>query len=194
MQINRAFLERLDAEKIKNAIYASLGWLSWFDEDFRTRMLWVAFYPYRTADVTVNDVLYMCNKNGWKVAPIIWQYAMDGDADDNGTGDGISYFGVGSKTLDLNGWIGTVDQFENLFDAPVIVLPQIPENTAGVYLVKASPYLFIRSGRSALTKKVGLYYFGSFVKIDNIVGDWGAVAGQKDHYVYLGYTEKLQYM
>lgn len=190
MGINQAFLEHLDEKKVPNGIYASLGWLSWFDDWFRTRPLWVAFYPYRTANVDIDDVIYMCAKNGWKVKPLIWQYAMDGDADDNGTGDGISYFGTSSKTLDLNGWIGSDGQYESLFGQPVIVVPEEPINKAGEYIVKASPYCFIRSGMSAATPKLGLYYTGTKVKIMSAMGDWGSIEGQKQ-YIYLGCLDKI---
>jgi len=146
MAINKAFLERMDELGVKCGIYASLGWLSWFDNWFRDRMLWVAWYPFRTASVDKDDVIYMCRKNGWEVDPIIWQYASDGDQDDNGTSDGKTYFKTELKECDLNGWVGTVDQYSALFGQPVVVTPDdetvIQPEITRVIPVKTSTRIF----------------------------------------------------
>lgn len=195
-EINKAFLERMDALEVKNGIYASIGWISWFDDWFKDRILWGAFYPYRTANVAVADFKYMIKKNGWRGPALIWQYASDGDQDDNGTADGISFFGTSNKFMDLNGWVGTDTEYSELFGKEGVVVPEKPEeppeHEKGLYLINAQPYLFIREKPIAneTSKKVGLYYPGAKVVISSITGDWGLVAGQQQ-YIYLGYAEKI---
>jgi GH25 family lysozyme M1 (1,4-beta-N-acetylmuramidase) len=129
MAINKAFLERMNELGVKVGIYASLGWLSWFDNWFRSFPLWVAWYPFRTASVDKDDVIYMCQKNGWEVDPIIWQYASDGDVDDNGTPDGKTYFKTELKECDLNGWISTEAEYKNIFTSSEI----IPDDETVIY-------------------------------------------------------------
>lgn len=199
----RAFLERLDLLKVKNGIYASLGWLSWFNAWFRTKMLWVAFYPFRTADVDVSDIVFMTRKNGWLVDPVMWQYASDGDQDDNGTSDGVSFFGTSNTKIDLNGWIGTTTQYLDLFGAysnvttplensVVVTPPTVPDHTSGIYQITATPYLFIREKPSADigSNKLGLFYPQTKVSISAITGDWGKITGQ-DGYIYLELAKKV---
>lgn len=143
--INRAFIERMEQLGVKCGIYASLGWLSWFYSWFRNKPLWVAFYPYRTAKVSAEDVIYMCSKNGWLVDPLIWQYASDGDADDNGTADGKT-FGMQYDFLDLNGWVSSGAEYSNLFwneDTPnEVIIP--PMNTRTIPVKTATRTLTLR--------------------------------------------------
>jgi GH25 family lysozyme M1 (1,4-beta-N-acetylmuramidase) len=146
MAINKAFLERMNELGVKVGIYASLGWLSWFDNWFRSFPLWVAWYPFRTASVDKDDVIYMCRKNGWEVDPLIWQYASDGDVDDNGTPDGKTYFKTELKECDLNGWISTEAEYKNIFTSSEIIpddetVTQPVENTR-IIPVKTSTRIF----------------------------------------------------
>lgn len=191
--IARAFLTQMDKlNKKRNGIYCSLGLLSWFSEWFKDRPLWVAWYPYRTVNgLDSSDIIYLVKKQGWKVAPLIWQYASDGDIDDNGSKDGF-IMGMQYDFLDLNGWVGTTDQYAALFGGEVVVTsePEDPENTPGKYQITAQPYLFIREGMSATSNKAGQYYPGAKVNISRIVGDWGLVEGQQ-HFIYMGYAEKI---
>ncbi|HAQ03013.1 TPA: hypothetical protein DCQ22_03930 [Candidatus Nomurabacteria bacterium] len=195
-RINRTFLERLDILKIKNGIYASLGWLSWFWSWFRDRMLWVAWYPFRSADVDADDVIYMCKKNGWIIPPSLWQFAQDGDQDDDGDSDGITWFGTQSSDLDMSGWIGTDAQYIELSGRNSVIVPtpepEEPENAPGHYRITAQPYLFIRANPIAdvTSKKLGQYYPGTEVFVSLVNGDWGMVANQ-NHFIYLGFAEKI---
>ena len=192
--IAKAFLERMDElNKKRNGIYCSLGLLSWFSEWFKDRPLWVAWYPYRSVSgLDSSDIVYLVKKQGWKVAPLIWQYASDGDVDDNGSEDGLS-MGMQYEFLDLNGWVGTPDQYSALFGGPVVVVPTPepePEYIPGKYQITAQPYLFIREGMSATSNKAGRYDPGAKVNISRVSGDWGLVEGQQ-HFIYLGYAEKI---
>jgi GH25 family lysozyme M1 (1,4-beta-N-acetylmuramidase) len=206
MAINKSFLERMNELGVKVGIYASLGWLSWFDNWFRSFPLWVAWYPFRTASVDKDDVIYMCRKNGWEVDPIIWQYASDGDVDDNGTPDGKTIFKTELKEMDLNGWVGTVEQYKQMFlanvetpdpietpDDEVIVIPPTEYIT---YKVTAWPYLFIRKEAKSNASKVGLVYQNKQVNISEVVtGDgsqsngWGKLYGQPG-YMSMNYLIK----
>jgi len=119
----RTFLERMDQlNKKQNGIYCSLGLLSWFDTWFRTRPLWVAWYPYRSVQgLDASDIIYMVEKQGWKVKPIIWQYASDGIVNDDGIKAGKTYFKTQLDEMDLNGWVGTNAQYEQMFSTNVVI-------------------------------------------------------------------------
>lgn len=179
-QIARAFLERMDTlNGKKNGIYCSVGLLSWFWEWFRNRPLWVAWY---NETVTADDVIYSCKRNGWEVAPLIWQYASDGDIDDNGTADGKS-MGMSETFLDLNAWVGTQEQYRAIFGETIDyadddAVTTVTEVTLKEYKVIALPYLYIREQPSPSSKKLGLLYNGSKVIISSISGGWGKLAGQ----------------
>lgn len=180
----RAFLERMDElNGKKNGIYCSLGLLSWFDSWFRDRPLWVAWYPYRTVQgLDASDIIYMVEKQGWRVKPIIWQYASDGDIDDNGTADGKS-MGMSETFLDLNAWVGTQEQYRAIFGETIDyadddAVTTVTEVTLKEYKVIALPYLYIREHPSTSSKKLGLLYNGSRVVISNISDGWGKLYGQ----------------
>ncbi len=121
----KAFLERMDYLNNKfNGIYCSMGLLSWFSTWFRNRPLWVAWYnEYQTPA----SVLRNAKANGWTGKVLIWQYASDGDATDDGIGDGIS-LGNPYKWLDLNWWVGTEDDYKAFSNNFVVVAPPTPED------------------------------------------------------------------
>lgn len=117
------FLSRMDSlNGLTNGIYCSLGLLSWFYTKWRTRPLWMAWYPYRTASVTVSNAIASAKAKGWNNL-LMWQYASDGDIDDNGTEDGRSV-GMQYDFLDLNGVINE-SAFLALFNESPIVVPPI---------------------------------------------------------------------
>jgi hypothetical protein len=200
MAINKAFLERMNELGVKVGTYASLGWLSWFDNWFRSFPLWVAWYPFRTASVNKDDVIYMCRKNGWEVDPIIWQYASDGDQDDDGDSDGKTYFKTELKEMDLNGWVGTVSQYEQIFstsveipdpietpDDEVIVTPPTAY-TKKLVNVSIWSYLNIRAGASTSSKVIGRYLKDAPVNIESVSNGWAKLYGQPG-YVYDQYLK-----
>jgi GH25 family lysozyme M1 (1,4-beta-N-acetylmuramidase) len=145
-RIAKAFLQEIDRlTGNENGIYTSPGCFDWYPDWFRDRPLWVAWYPYRTVEgLDESDVIYIVEKQGWKTKPLIWQYASDGDMDDNGTGDGRS-MGMQYATLDLNGWLGTAVEFATFFgdtpddDVIVVVQPKYIE-----YKVTAWPRVMVR--------------------------------------------------
>jgi len=101
--IAKAFLMEMDRlNGRKNGIYCSVGLLTWFDKWFRDRPLWVAWY---TKTQTVDSVLKAVKARGWDGDTLMWQYASDGDIDEDGKGDG-KQLGSSYNWLDLNVWIG----------------------------------------------------------------------------------------
>jgi len=123
-----------DLNKKFNGIYASLGLLNWFYSKWRNRPLAVAWYPFRKYNTSNVAVIQEVINAGWNVKPIIWQYASDGDIDDNGTADGMS-MGMQYDFLDLNGWVGTQEQYTQMFgaiDTPDDEVIPIPVNTRTV--------------------------------------------------------------
>jgi len=101
--IAKAFLTEMDKlNGRENGIYCSVGLLTWFDKWFRDRPLWVAWY---TKTQTVDSVLKAVKARGWDSDTLMWQYASDGDIDEDGKGDG-KQLGSSYNWLDLNVWIG----------------------------------------------------------------------------------------
>jgi GH25 family lysozyme M1 (1,4-beta-N-acetylmuramidase) len=191
-----AFLSRMDElNNLVNGIYCSLGILNWHYSKYRNRPLWVAWYPYRTATVGTSDIISLCSKKGWQIPPIIWQYASDGDIDDNGTEDGKS-MGMQYEFLDLNGWVGTDAQYKSMFEASVeIPNDEVPIEDVNTIITKwkitANPSLFIRQGSNTSYKKLGLYYPTDIpVQISTIENGWGKLNGQ-DAYISLAYAKKV---
>lgn len=127
LEIAKAFLIRYDQlNGRKNGIYCSLGLLDWFDNWFKDRPLWVAWYPFRQYNTSTVAIVQMVIDKGWKVKPIIWQYASDGIVNDDGIKMGKTYFKTGLAEMDLNGWVGTNAQYEYMFDTTVT--PPLPED------------------------------------------------------------------
>lgn len=152
LTIAGAFLARIDQLSGKtNGIYASLGLLSNFYAKFRSRHLWVAWYPFRTYQPTADDILEMVRKNGWTGKVLMWQYASDGDLDDNGTKDGKTA-GTQTNDLDLNGWIATEADYQALFNGVVIpdetpddeVIVTPPTNTRVIQIKESTRTLTLR--------------------------------------------------
>jgi hypothetical protein len=185
INIMRAFLTRMDQLNGKtNGIYCSVGWISWFPSEFRDRPLWVAWYNEL---VDQGDVIYACRKNGWVGDILIWQYASDGDVDDNGTADGQTHFHAEERFMDLNGWLGTQAQFNLLFSitTPDDETPPVIPSTYKTYKVTATLGLTIRELPGLAGKYLGGYAFAAPINITGIVkGDstqklgWGKINGQ----------------
>jgi len=137
--IARAFLEEMDRLNGKtNGIYASLGMLSWFGYWFRTRPLWVAWYSEMMwsngvyVPRTGANVLTNVKSKGWTGKCLMWQYASDGDLNDDGIADGIA-IGIGSKALDLNGWIETKAEWDLFSNTPAAPTPINMTNVLKAY-------------------------------------------------------------
>jgi GH25 family lysozyme M1 (1,4-beta-N-acetylmuramidase) len=177
--IARAFLERMDELNGKrNGIYCSVGFLSWFWSWFRDRDLWVAWY---NENVSIEDVLYSVRKNGWDGKVLMWQYARDGDIDDDNIGDGVD-LGTQYSYLDLNGWIGTEDDYSDLFGVPVVVVDpnQPPAPLVARYKITASS-LRLRKAPNTKSKVYGVFYFEYPIVISEVIDGWGKVDSQEGY-------------
>lgn len=112
--IAKAFLQQIDSLNGRtNGIYCSMGLLTWFGTWFKDRPLWVAWYNEKQTLTTVTKAVTAAN---WTGKCLIWQYASDGDIDDDGKGDGVS-MGMQYSSLDLNAWAGSETDYTSLFSA-----------------------------------------------------------------------------
>lgn len=122
--IAKAFLLKLDAlNGKKNGMYLPLSYIKYF-LFAKDRPLWLALYnEYYTPEQAVA----LARSKGWTGPIYMWQYASDGDIDDDGVADGLK-IGVESRTVDLNIWVGTEEEFKNFgtitgaTPEPVVVL------------------------------------------------------------------------
>ena len=179
--IAKAFLVRLDQLNQKqNGIYASMGWLVWFGEWFRDRPLWVAWYNESRSVANVRANVLAA---GWTGPLLIWQYASDGDIDDDGVPDGVRC-GTQYRTLDLNGWLGSKQQYYDLVGITITPPPEDPQvppeepETETTWQVLATK-LNMRVKPDKTSKGLGYYLAGAPVAIDQIIGNWGHVSGQQ---------------
>jgi len=107
--IAKAFLVKLDAlNGKKNGLYLPLSYIKYFLFE-ASRPLWLAWYnEYYTPEQAIK----FAREKGWTGPIYMWQYASDGDIDDDGIADGLK-IGVESRAVDLNIWIGTEEEFKN---------------------------------------------------------------------------------
>ena len=180
-KIARAFLEEIDRLSGKrNGMYIAKNWLDWYPDWFRDRPLWVAWYVNRTANVGTMSIVQMVIDKGWKTKPLFWQYASDGDVDDNGTSDGRS-MGMKSTTLDLNGWVATQEEymvwFGSTHDDEAVVIPPAAFTERKVN-VSSWSYLNIRVEPSNSGKVIGRYFRDAPVNISSISNGWAKLYGQ----------------
>lgn len=97
-----------------NGIYASLGLLNSFYGYHKHRPLWVAWY----SDKTIEQVLEAVTKTGF-TNPYIWQALSNGDMDGTGKGNGLDV-GTSYKTLDLNYWLRSEEDYLSFFRKQII--------------------------------------------------------------------------
>jgi len=181
--IAKAFLERMDELNCKlNGIYCSMGLLNWFSAWFKDRPLWVAWY---NENQTQQTVLSAVSTTGWLGKCLIWQYASDGDMDDNGTGDGAA-MGMQYKTLDLNGWLGTSAQYTELFSKEV--------QQVALYKVKILVYnLTVRTGPGVLYPRLRRADFPGEYSIYEEKNGFGRISDVKSEWLSLSadYVQKI---
>lgn len=91
-------------------IYASLGLLNQFYAYQKSRPLFVALY---NKTITIDQLRKKVADTGWSNL-LLWQYASDGDVDDDGIGDGIR-LGMQYKNLDLDIWLSSDAAYEEYF-------------------------------------------------------------------------------
>ncbi|MHC1739740.1 MAG: glycoside hydrolase family 25 protein [Anaerolineaceae bacterium] len=143
--IAKAFLERMDAlNGKKNGVYCSMSMLNWFSAWFKDRPLWVAWYNETQTNSTV---LAAVGKAGWTGKCLVWQYASDGDINNDGIADGIT-MGIQYKFLDLDGWLGTDAEFNAFFSGIV------PEKVELYKVTTLINNLLVRSGPGILEPRL----------------------------------------
>ncbi|MCX6056097.1 MAG: GH25 family lysozyme [Chloroflexi bacterium] len=180
--IARAFLERIDALNGKvNGVYCSLGLLNWFGIWFKVRPLWVAWY---NEEQTFQTVLTAVKNAGWTGKCYIWQYASDGDVDDDGIADGIK-MGMQYDFLDLNAWLGNSQEYTAFFGKEVAV---------ELYKVKILIYnLLVRSGPGTLYLRLRRADFPGEYNIYEEKNGFGRISTLKAEWISLNpeYVQKL---
>lgn len=182
--IAKAFLQEMDTLNGKtNGIYCSLGMVNWFASWFRDRPLWVAWYNEAQTAATV--LAAVANK-GWTGKCLIWQYASDGDVNDDGSADGIS-MGMQYSFLDLNGWLGSTQDYANLFNAEAVA--DVP-----LYKIKILIYnLLVRSGPGILYTRLRRADFPGEYNIYEEKNGYGRISATVSEWVSLStdYVERL---
>lgn len=129
--------------------------------------------PRRTlASLDADDIIYMVEKQGWSIEPYIWQYASDGDINDDGTADGIS-MGMQYKFLDLNGWVACEEKYSELFDgAEIIDEDPVIDGDFEEYYATATAGLTIMEQASKNSEYLGAYAHNTPVNICGIENGW----------------------
>ncbi len=79
-------------------LYTSPGMLRYLGDGFKDRDLWLAWYNELRKWVDIDAVM---QQYGWRGICWMWQYASDGDLDEDGMKDGIM-LGMEELNLDLN--------------------------------------------------------------------------------------------
>jgi hypothetical protein len=88
-------------------LYTNPGTLPFFGDQFKSMDLWLAWYNEK---MTYADIQTLLKRNNWRGRALIWQYASDGDLDEDGIGDGLK-LGMEEIKLDLNVWLENLAEF-----------------------------------------------------------------------------------
>ncbi len=121
--IAQSFLDAFDKLSGKTTgIYCSVSLCSYFPSNIQSRPLWVAWY---TDTQTIDSVKKAVAKQGWTGKILMWQYASDGDVDDDGQGDGKK-LGMQYSFLDLNIWMLSQSEWKEFMGTTNILLDIIP--------------------------------------------------------------------
>lgn len=143
-EVAQGFLERWKQLSGRDAIiYCSMGWLNnILTPFFKEFDLIIAWYNH---EVTGAGIRYELMLKGWKGRALIHQYASNGDVDGDGIGDGLR-FGADTRTLDLSEFIGTDEDWNDLWRVNEVT----PEDGPGwLFLLDILiPNLSIRIGPS----------------------------------------------
>lgn len=103
-------------------IYTVPGHLWIFGDWFKDRDLWIAWY---NRNKTLEQILAEVAKYKWRGKVTIWQYASDGDFNDDGIADGLT-LDMETKELDLNVFIkngGSLEEWSKFCGST----PALPE-------------------------------------------------------------------
>ena len=196
-KIARAFLERMDVLNGKtNGIYCSLGLLTWFGVWFRNRPLWVAWYNEVMSVLgiwvarSLKSVIDAVRGKGWTGKVLMWQYTSDGDIDDNGFGDGVLY-GMESKSLDLNIWLESKEEFAAFKGNVVIPEPPTSPVTEGLFWAQctAAKSLTIRKLPNGSATVFGYLMNGEKKMVYEVSNGWYRIG--EGQWVYGTYMQKI---
>lgn len=194
---SRAFIERInELNGKKNGLYESLGLLKHNSSWLKAQPLWVAWY---NEVKTIVNVLANVLAAGWTGICLMWQYARDGDINDDGNPDGIA-MGMKSKFLDLNAWIGAFQDFIKMFgktettpedETPVVVpVPEPEPSGATNWVIDHWSGLYVRLLPNATSEKTGWLPNKTLVRISEIQNGWAALDGQAG-YINIKYAKRV---
>jgi len=96
------------------SMYFSPGFMWVFGDWFKDSDLWLAWY---NKTVTYQKILDKLIYWKWRGRVKLWQYASDGDINNDGIADGMK-LGMESAALDLNVFLGTVDEWKSWLGVP----------------------------------------------------------------------------
>lgn len=160
--------QRLSGGKVSMYFSPGLFWV--FGDWFKDADLWIAWY---NKSIKFQDILNKLSLNKWRGKVRLWQYASDGDINNDGIADGLTV-GMESKFLDLNVFLGTLQEWSAWAGTtPAVVTPPgedevvpIPqpnpnEHTKIVWLMKVNSV----DGLNIRNKPKN--YYGSYVYADN---------------------------
>jgi len=88
-------------------LYTNPGMLPFFGDFFKDLDLWMSWF---NESKTLVDIQAVMKKNSWRGKLRFWQYADDGDLDQDGIGDGLR-LGMEQKAMDLNVSLDTPEEF-----------------------------------------------------------------------------------
>ena len=152
------------------SMYFSPGFMWVFGDWFKDADLWLAWY---NKTVTAQMILDKLALSKWRGQVRLWQYASDGDINNDGIGDGLT-LGMETRALDLNVFLGTLQEWSawaGTTPPPVtppvedevipIPQPQPSDRTKLVWLMN----VVARDGLNIRNKPKN--YAGSYVYADN---------------------------
>jgi len=103
-------------------IYCSPGFFDIFDLEIKGMDLWMALY---NRGITSTQAISYGRSKGWTGRILIWQYTNDGDTNNDGVPDGLR-LGMETNSLDLNGWLGTVEEWSKYCGEALIPVDPSP--------------------------------------------------------------------
>ncbi len=120
--VMRGFLRRWkELSGAYPAIYSSPGFFWVFEAWVLELDLWMALY---NRSISKERAVEYAREKGWKGRILFWQYTSDGDVNDDGVADGRR-MGFETDQLDLNVWLGTLEEYSQYCGENVVV-PQPP--------------------------------------------------------------------
>ena len=155
--IMKSYCETYDVLSGKyTEIYTSPSLLSSFDDWAKDRTLWIAWYNKL---ITYQNIVDAVKAAGWRGKVIIWQYASDGDINNDGIPEGL-VLGFESKGLDLNVFLGTVEEWDVYSGGEDVTVPVPEKDPNALFLAKCIKPVDTRNE------------LGVDIKMDLAVGDY----------------------